>query len=130
MDAVASNHEPHDADAKLAPFSLTEAGVSTFDTCLAALHGLVDNGKITLRDAVATVTTKPSEILGIDAGHLGVGARADICVFDPAFDWLVEPDSMLSQGKNSLLSNRMLRGKVRQTFIAGRSVYERSNRGV
>jgi dihydroorotase len=56
---------------------------------------------IPLATALARVTTDPARILGVDAGHLAVGAPADVCIFDPDRRWTVEPAALKSQGKNT-----------------------------
>lgn len=124
IDVITSNHEPHDADAKLAPFSLTEPGVSSFDTFLSALFELTDNGKLDLPTAIAAVTTNSSDILGIEGGELGKGARADLCVYDPKRNWCAEVDTLHSTGKNTPLLGREFSGKVVLTIINGRTVFD------
>ena len=123
LDAIASNHEPHDTDAKLAPFSEAEAGISFFDTFLCSLMALVEKNRLPLDRLVASVSTKPSEILGIDGGSLAKGARADICVYDPQKNWRVTSDEMLSHGKNTPLADRQFSGKVVMTVVNGRVVF-------
>ena len=63
-------------------------------------------------------------MLGIDAGHLGVGAAADVCIFDPAAWWTVERASLRSQGKNTPFLGWELAGKVRFTIAGGQVVHE------
>ena len=123
LDAIASNHEPHDTDAKLAPFSEAEAGMSFFDTFLSSLMALVEKNRLPIDRLVASISTKPSEILGIEGGSLGKGARADICVFDPQKTWRVTSDEMLSHGKNTPLAERQFNGKVVMTVVNGRVVF-------
>ena len=59
-----------------------------------------------------------------DAGHLGVGAPADVCIFDPECYWRVEPAALRSQGKNTPFIGLEVRGKVRTTLVAGQIVHE------
>ena len=63
-------------------------------------------------------------MLGIDAGHIAVGAQADVCVFDPDAYWLVEPRALKSQGKNTPFLGLELPGKVRYTLVGGQVVHE------
>ena len=74
--------------------------------------------------AAARITSRPAEILGSPAGHLGVGAPADICVFDAAARWCVEPSALVSQGKNTPFIGLEVPGKVRMTLVGGHVVYE------
>jgi len=68
---------------------------------------------------------KPAAILGIDAGHLGVGASADVCIFDPGCDWRIEPSALFSLGKNTPFSGYEMRGRVTHTLVSGNLVYEK-----
>ena len=64
-------------------------------------------------------------ILGIDAGHLTVGAVADVCIFDPEAYWRVEPAALYSLGKNTPFSGFEMRGRVTHTLVSGNLVYEK-----
>ena len=80
--------------------------------------------KHALADALAKVTLQPAQILGLDAGHLSVGAAADVCVFDPEAYWKIEPAALKSQGKNTPFIGMELQGKVRYTLVDGQVVYQ------
>ncbi len=126
ISAVCSDHQPHEPDAKLAPFSRAEPGISGLETLLPLTLKLVEDGMITLADAVALVTSRPAAILGVDAGHLGVGATADVCVFDPDAEWILSADDMISRGRNSPFLGWHLRGRVTHTLVGGKIVFSRS----
>lgn len=123
VDAICANHEPHDADSKATPFSLSAPGVSSFDTFLPALLSLVESGAFDLNTAIAAISQAPSDILGLNAGTLAPDAPADICVFDPLQQWTVSKDTLISAGKNTPFMHQTLRGKVTLTVIEGRIVY-------
>jgi dihydroorotase len=80
--------------------------------------------KLTLSDALAKATLQPARILGLDAGHLSVGAAADVCVFNPDTYWKVEPKALKSQGKNTPFNGIEVQGKVHFTLIDGKLVYQ------
>ena len=128
IDVITSNHEPHDADAKFAPFSLTEPGITSFDTFLCSVFELADNGKIDLASAIAAASAKPCEILGIEGGDLSKGARADLCIYDPQKPWQVTPDTLFSAGKNTPLMGHEFSGKVVLTMVNGRVVFDELNK--
>ena len=75
--------------------------------------------------AIDRITAKPAAILGIDAGHLTVGAVADVCIFDPEAYWRVEPAALYSLGKNTPFSGFEMRGRVTHTLVSGNLVYEK-----
>ena len=58
-------------------FAEADPGISGVDTLLAMTLKLVHQGQLPLSTAIAALTTNPAAIIGIDAGHLGLGARAD-----------------------------------------------------
>ena len=125
VDCLSAGHEPHDADAKAAPFGLTEPGMSTYDVFLPALLLLVEDGAFDLSTAIAAASHKPHATLGRVGGHLGAGAPADVCVFDPNARWRASPASLRSAGKNTPWLNAELRGQVVLTLVGGRVAYQR-----
>ncbi len=124
IDAVTAHHEPHDADAKAAPFEVTEPGVSGYDTFLPILLELVAQGMFDLSAAITAVSTAPHRILGLDGGTLSVGAPGDLCVFDPRRVWEVSAETMLSAGKNTPFLGRTVQGRNVLTCVAGRIAYD------
>ena len=125
IGAICSDHQPHEPDAKLAPFAEAEPGISGLETLLPLTLRLVDEGLLTLAEAVALLSHKPADILGVDAGELGVGATADVCVFDPAASWTLTEDALVSRGRNTPFLGWQLRGRVTHTLVGGKLVFER-----
>lgn len=126
LSALCSDHQPHELDAKQAPFGDTEPGISGLETLLALSLSLVEEGVLSLTDVIARLTAGPARILGLDSGHLGVGATADICIFEPDRSWSLKPQTMISHGHNSPFLDREFRGRVTHTLFAGRLVYDAS----
>ncbi len=124
ISAICSQHQPHETAAKMAPFAETEAGISGVETLLSQALELVDNGTLDLPTLVARLTCNPAESARINAGNIGVGETADICIFDPEECWQFSEKSMYSTGRNSPLLNTQLKGRVRYTLIEGRKVYQ------
>lgn len=123
ITVLCSDHQPHDPDAKLAPFAATEPGVSAIDSLLALVLRLADEEAMALPDALALVTCNPARVLGLTVGTLSPGAPADVCVFDPDAVWWLTPETMRSQGKNSPFLGWEFTGRVTHTLVAGRLVY-------
>ena len=123
IGAICSDHQPHEPDAKLAPFGDTEPGISGLDTLLALSLRLVRDEALSLPAVIERLTWGPARILGLDRGHLGVGTIADVCIFDPDAEWRLEPDVMRSRGQNSPFTGWELQGRVVQTLLEGRSVF-------
>lgn len=120
VDAVCSDHQPHDADAKLAPFGASAPGISALETLLSLVVELVHEGVCDLATALARVTAGPARALGLEAGTLAVGAPADVCVFDPEAAWTVDPRVWHSRGRNTPFAGRTLRGRAELVLVDGR----------
>ena len=123
LGALCSDHQPHDPDAKLAPFPATEPGASGIDSLLSLTLKLVEEGHLPLRDAIARLTCGPARILNIPYGELSIGRAADICIFDPGSNWRLRPETMGSRGKNSPFLGWEMRGKVHHTVRDGQIIY-------
>jgi dihydroorotase len=126
IDAICSDHQPHDADAKLYPYPATEPGISGLDTLLGLTHELAVREKIPLSKLLAALTCNPAKILGISAGQIAAGRPADLCLFNPAQNWTVESHAFASAGKNTPMQGMGLRGAVVHTVIDG-MVVQRSS---
>ena len=124
IDAVCSDHQPHDDDAKAAPFSLTEPGASTIEVLFPLLNSLVNDDRFSLSSVLAAISANPARILGLGLGSLGVGCKADLTVIDPAHTWQLDRDTLLSAGKNTPFNGWDMTGRVTHTIINGRLVYE------
>lgn len=124
LTALCSDHQPHEPDAKQAPFGDTEPGISGLDTLLGLSLRLVRDGVLPLPALIERLTWGPARILGLDRGHLGVGAQADVCVFNPETVWWVEPGALTSQGLNTPFLGWELQGQVTHTLLEGHVVYE------
>jgi len=124
IDAICSNHAPVDEDAKQLPFAEAEAGATGLELLLPLVLKWAQQEKLTLSGALAKATLQPAQILGLEAGHLSVGAAADVCVFDPETYWKVEPAVLKSQGKNTPFTGLEVQGRVRYTLVDGQIVYQ------
>ncbi len=132
--AVCSDHQPHEADAKLAPFSATASGISALETLLPLTLRLVDEGVLGLVEAIARLTSEPARILGLDrdgmAGSLAPGAVADVCIFQPEAYWTLGREALLSQGHNTPFLDWEMKGRVRYTLLGGRVVHALEEAGL
>jgi dihydroorotase len=124
ISAVCSDHQPHEPDAKLAPFAESEPGISGLETLLPLTLKLVEEKLLTLNEAIAVLTVKPAGILGVECGSLSVGATADICIFDPKVHWMLSAEKFVSRGRNSPFLGWEFRGRVTHTLVGGEVVYE------
>jgi dihydroorotase len=124
IDVICSDHTPVDDDAKQLPFAESEPGATGLELLLPLTLKWAGEAKVALPVALSRITADPARVLGIDAGHLAVGAAADVCIFDPDAWWTVDRRSLRSQGKNTPFLGLELAGRVRFTLVSGHVVHE------
>lgn len=123
IDLICSDHTPVDDDAKQLPFAESEPGATGLELLLPLTLKWARDDRLPLSAALARITADPARVLGLNAGHLSVGANADVCIFDPDLRWVVEPTALRSQGKNTPFLGIELAGKVRYTLLGGQVVH-------
>ena len=124
IDAIASDHAPHDEDAKRLPFAQAAFGGVGLETLLAISLELHHNGHLTLLDVLRLLTVAPAELLALPAGKLEEGGAADLVLFDAERGWKVDADTLHSKSKNSPFDGRPVQGRVLRTVVDGRAVFE------
>ncbi|MGY8868977.1 MAG: dihydroorotase [Pseudomonadales bacterium] len=124
IQAICSDHQPHDPAAKQAPFAATEPGISGLETLLPLGLMLVEQELLSLPQLIEKLTAAPAAILKLNKGSLGIGCDADICIFNPGAEWQLNSDNCVSAGHNSPFMNIPLKGKVTHTFMKGEMVYQ------
>ena len=127
IDAVCSDHTPVDDDEKLLPFAEASPGATGLELLLSLSlkWAQEQRGQDALPRALAKITADAARTAGLPAGHLGVGAAADIVVFDPDVRWKVEGAALASQGKHTPFLGYELTGQVQATIVGGRIAYQR-----
>ena len=124
VDALCSDHTPVDEDAKQLPFGEAESGATGVELLLPLTLKWIEETRVPLIQGLARITSEPARILGVSAGVIKPGASADLCVFDPARYWKIEPSALKSQGKNTPYTGIEVKGKVGYTLVDGQVVYE------
>jgi dihydroorotase len=122
VDAIASDHAPHDRDSKLVEFSRATVGILGLQTSLPLLLEMAAEGSISRTRMVELLAWGPSRAFGLPYGTLRVGADADVVVVDPRSKWRLDATDIRSKSKNSPFVGRELVGRVAHTFVAGRHV--------
>lgn len=127
IQAICSDHQPHERAAKEAPFADTEPGMIGLETLLSLSLILVEQNMLELPQLIEKLTSAPAGILSIEAGTLSVGSSADIAIFDPALEWKLTADACHSRGKNTPFMDYPLKGRVCTTLFQGKVVYSLEN---
>jgi dihydroorotase len=123
VDAIASDHQPRDADDKRQPFAQATPGGVGLATLLSVTLAQVHSGALTLAQAIELLTARPAALLRIEAGRLTKGLPADLCLFHPERAWRVEAGRLPGKAQNSPFDGRALEGVVLGTWKAGRRVF-------
>jgi dihydroorotase len=120
IDAIATDHAPHAPDEKSNEFDYAPFGVVGLETALGLTFKLVEEGVLSLSEAVGKLCAGPASVLGIDKGTLTEGSDADIAVVDPDAEWTVDASKFESKSKNTPFQGWKLKGKAVRTIVGGR----------
>ena len=124
IDVIVSDHKPQDEESKRLTFAQAATGATGVETLLPLALELFHNKSIKIKKLIATITSNPAKILGINKGNLDKGNDADLCVVDINKPWIVNKDKLKSKSKNTPIENRKLQGKAIKTFVKGELLYE------
>jgi len=124
IDVIATDHAPHATQEKQQDFTEAPFGIVGLETALPLTLGLVDEGVLSLEQAVEKLTSAPAAAFGLKKGTLAVGADADVVIVDQHEQWEVDPSKFRSKSRNTPFGGWKVKGRVKQTIVAGRVVYE------
>jgi len=119
IDVIATDHAPHEASEKDVEFDKAPFGIVGLETALPLTLKLVEDGVISLNDAISKLTVNPAKILGINKGTLSVGSDADITIINPEEVWQINVKKFKSKGKNSPFNGWNVKGMVNTVIING-----------
>ena len=85
---------------------------------------LVDEGFLTLEQAISKLTRDPARVFSLPYGTLTIGAAADITLIDPKTNWQLDPSRLHSKSRNTPFAGWTLKGKVTKTIVGGQIAYE------
>jgi len=124
IDAICSDHTPLDDDEKLLPFAEATPGATGLELLLSLTVKWAREANVPLAKALAPISSAPADVLKLPAGRITTGALADLCVFDAAGEWRVDPKKLKSQGRNTPFLGYELPARVRATIVGGHVAYE------
>ncbi|GLS15488.1 MULTISPECIES: dihydroorotase [Hydrogenophaga] len=131
VDALVSDHNPVDSDAKVLPFAEAEPGATAVELLLGLSVKWAQQEGLGLMQALAALTTGPQQVLGSalgtlqhSVGQIAVGGVADLCLFDPNDSWAVQPGQLRSQGVHTPFEGHEMPARVRWTLVGGYVAYE------
>src|SRR5579872_2691094 len=123
VDAIATDHAPHEPALKDVEFDRAPFGITGFETALAlALEQLVHTGRIPLLRVIELFTTGPARVLGIER-KIAAGQPADLTIFSTTHEWSYDVKQSPSKSRNSPFDARNFKGAPIATIVAGRIVH-------
>ncbi|OSS42144.1 Dihydroorotase [Desulfurella amilsii] len=126
VDAIATDHAPHELDSKNVLIQDASFGISGLETAFGVVNTyLVKKNLISLFKAIELLSTKPAKAFKLDAGKLTEGSLANIVLLDPNKEWVVDSNNFKSKGKNTPFNLKTLSGNIEQTIYKGKTVYRR-----
>ena len=124
VDAIATDHAPHDPALKDVEFDKAPFGILGFETAVAlSLEQLVHTGRLSLMRMIELFTTGPARVLGIER-KLAAGQPADLTIFSTTHEWAYDVKQSLSKSRNSPFDARTFKGAPIATIVAGRIIYK------
>lgn len=123
IDVIVSGHNPQQAEDKRLPFEEAAFGAVGLETLLPAALSLAHNGDVPLTTLFRALTQRPAEILNLPQGRLAKNAPADIILADLGAPFKLDSDQLKSKSNNSPFDGKLMQGKIKRTFIAGKSVF-------
>ena len=125
IDCIVTDHAPHTAEEKAIGLEKAPSGMVGLETSLGiTLTQLYHTGEMTLPEIIAKMTVNPARILNLDCGRLSAGSAADLTIFDPNEEWVVDAEKFASKGRNTPFNGKTLKGKVKYTIVGGKIIYQ------
>jgi dihydroorotase len=126
VDAIATDHAPHEPALKDVEFDRAPFGITGFETALAlALEQLVHTGRISLIRMIELFSTGPARVLGMER-KIAAGQPADLTIFSTDRPWTFRAAESASKSRNSPFDGRAFKGAPMATIVAGKFVYRLS----
>jgi len=124
VDAIATDHAPHEPALKDVEFDKAPFGILGFETALAlALEQLVHSGRLSLMRMIELFTTGPARILGIER-KIAAGQPADLTIFSTTHEWTYDVKQSPSKSRNSPFDSRTFKGAAITTIVSGRVIHK------
>lgn len=124
IDAIATDHAPHDLASKNKTLEEATFGIVGVETMLPLSLVLYHQKVLSLTDLLAKMTCNAAKIINFDGGVIKKGARADLVLIDLNCEWIIDSQKFYSKSKNSPFDGFKVKGKAIRTVVGGKTVYE------
>lgn len=120
IDCIATDHAPHSLFEKDVEFEKAPNGVIGLETALGvALTFLYHKGHLTLSQIIEKMSINPRRLLGLSSIYIKEGEKANLTIFSPNAEWVVDKQYFKSKSKNSPFEGFKLKGKPKYTINNG-----------
>lgn len=123
IDAIATDHAPHDLASKEKPIEEATFGIVGVETMLPLSLTLYHDKTLSLKDLLAKMTCNAAKIINFDGGVIKKGARADLTLIDLNHEWEIDSKKFHSKSKNSPFDGFKVKGRAIMTVVGGKIVY-------
>ena len=125
IDVIATDHAPHHEDEKAWGIETAPFGIVGLETAFPLMYTtFVKTGKMTLKQLIDCMSTKPATIFNLPYGKLEVGSVADITIIDLDKEMEIDSTQFLSKGKNTPFNGYRVAGWPVMTLVDGKVVYK------
>ena len=127
MDVISTDHAPHTFEEKNTSMKKAPFGIVGLETAACLTYSeLVLQGYLTPMQMAEKMSWNPAKVIGIEQerGSIEAGKLADIMIFNPEKEYVVDVTEFASKGKNTPYNGKLLKGKVSMTICNGKIVYQ------
>ena len=123
IDMIATDHAPHSAEEKAKPLTEAPSGIIGLETSLSlGIRELVNKGYLSMTELIERMSYAPAKLYRLDAGYVAEGGLADLVIFDPNKEWVV--DTFDSKSANSPFVGEKMPGVINYTICGGKVIYQ------
>lgn len=119
IDIIASGHDPRTQEDKRLPFADAAPGMVGAETLLALSLALSREGRLSLPEVLACLSSAPARLFGLPGGRLAPGEPADLVLFDPEAPWRIDADALRASSDNTPFDGLPVQGRVLMTVKGG-----------
>ena len=129
--AITTDHSPFTYEEKARGFSdiwAAPPGAPGVEELLLGVMHEALGGRISINMAMELVATNGAKRFGVypERGHIGVGAAADLVIYDPAETTTISREMLFSQARDcdKLYEGMTFQGRIARTIVNGKTVFQ------
>jgi len=124
ISVIATDHAPHTITDKMVEFAYAPFGVIGLETAVpVCITELYHTGHLDLKDLISKFTSGPAEVLGIDAGTIETGKKADVTILNPGLSYTIDKEKFYSKSRNTPFNGKKMKGRAVATIVSGKFVF-------